>query len=312
MEQILPLYGLTLKRNEYFVIWRDTNLEGKNEFSDFLKERKMFIYKQAKMNAFFESNTERALEIINRKKYNKIIIISSCGKDKSGLKFIEIARKILGFNVMVLFFSADPSHLQWIQRLPNALYTNNAIFYEKYILNYNRQGLLNLKNEVEKNYSKYGIHLNFTNDFLEFPNYAKDKTYNDLVFENICPYFRRVVIKSKANKKALFVDEKGNISFEPYEGINVEVLIWYVTLNNGEITLFSNKNYLDVDKNNGKVKGFPYMVRWNYDEIYQKYFIYFKNKDKVLTINGNQALINPENLNRENQLFTFTDIINKS
>ena len=312
MEQILPLYGLTLKRNEYFVIWRDTNLEGKNEFSDFLKERKMFIYKQAKMNAFFESNTERALEIINRKKYNKIIIISSCGKDKSGLKFIEIARKILGFNVMVLFFSADPSHLQWIQRLPNALYTNNAIFYEKYILNYNRQGLLNLKNEVEKNYSKYGIHLNFTDDFLKFPNYAKDKTYNDLVFENICPYFRRVLIKKKENKKALFVDEKGNISFKPYEGINVEELIWYVTLNNGEITLFSNKNYLDVDKNNGKVKGFPYMVRWNYEEIYQKYFIYFKNKDKVLTINGNQALIYPENLNRENQLFTFTDIINKS
>ena len=76
--------------------------------------------------------------------------------------------------------------------------------------------------------------------------------------------------------------------------------------------MFSNKNYLDVDKNNGKVKGFPYMVRWNYEEKYQKYFIYFKNKDKVLTINGNQALINPENLNRENQLFTFTDIINKS
>ena len=59
--QILPLYGLTFKRNEYFVIWRDPHFKGDNEFSNYLKERKLFIYETAKMNAYFESNTEKAL-----------------------------------------------------------------------------------------------------------------------------------------------------------------------------------------------------------------------------------------------------------
>ena len=41
MEQILPLYGLTLKRNEYLVIWRDPCFDKKNEWDKFLEERKI-------------------------------------------------------------------------------------------------------------------------------------------------------------------------------------------------------------------------------------------------------------------------------
>ena len=41
MYQILPLYGLTLKRNEYFVVWRDPHFSGKNEFNEYLKKAKM-------------------------------------------------------------------------------------------------------------------------------------------------------------------------------------------------------------------------------------------------------------------------------
>ena len=122
--QILPLYGLTFKRNEYFVIWRDPHFKGDNEFSNYLKERKLFIYETAKMNAYFESNTEKALEIIKRKKFNKIILISNIGLDLGGKKFVEVARKILGFNVMVLFFSANRNHFSWLKEFPNALYTD--------------------------------------------------------------------------------------------------------------------------------------------------------------------------------------------
>jgi len=94
------------------------------------------------MNAYFEDSLEKALEIIKRTKYNKIILISNIGLDKSGKKFIEVARKILGFNVIVLFFSGNSSHFSWLQSFPNALYTNNASFYKDFILNYNEKGLL--------------------------------------------------------------------------------------------------------------------------------------------------------------------------
>ena len=51
-DQMLPLYGLTLKRNEYFVIWRDPGFTFENEHSEYLRERRRFIFKQAKMNGF--------------------------------------------------------------------------------------------------------------------------------------------------------------------------------------------------------------------------------------------------------------------
>ena len=55
-EQILPLYCLTFKRNEYLILWKDPNFVYENN----LKEQKLFIYDLAKMNVYFETNTERA------------------------------------------------------------------------------------------------------------------------------------------------------------------------------------------------------------------------------------------------------------
>ena len=112
MCQILPLYGLTLERNEYCVIWRDHNFLGHNKISNFLVDAKLFLNKNVNLNVFIESRIEKALELIRRKKYNKIILISDVGLDLSGKKFVEIARKILGFDVMVLFFSTSKNNLQ--------------------------------------------------------------------------------------------------------------------------------------------------------------------------------------------------------
>lgn len=305
-KQILPLYGITLKRNEYFVIWSDPNFKGKNHYSDYLKDRKMFIYKEAKMNVFFESSTEKALELIRTKKHNKIILISSIGKSLAGKKFIEIARKILGFNVMVLFFSGNRDHLSWIENFPNALYTDNDDFYEKYIKNYNKEGLLKLKKEIE---DYYDIHLKFTKDFLDFPNFAVNKRYDELYFEEKCPYFRKVIIKSKKNKKALYMDEKGIPKFVSLGEKENEDIIWYVTIIDGEITLFSKGFYLDMNEKNKKIKSFEYMVSWKYEEIFSKYFIYFKDKNNVLTIDGDNALIKKENAEKNNQLFVLVDIL---
>ena len=88
MDQILPLYGLTFKRNEFIVVWRDPHFKGQNDYSDYLKERQLFIYEYAKMNVYLTGSTEEALDIIKRKKYNKIILISNIGLDLGGKKFV--------------------------------------------------------------------------------------------------------------------------------------------------------------------------------------------------------------------------------
>jgi hypothetical protein len=307
MEQILPLYGLTLKRNEYLVIWRDPCFDKKNEWDYYLEERKMFIYKESKMNAFFVGTIEKGLEIILRKRYNKIILISNIGLDLSGKKFVEVARKILGFNVMVLFFSKNKDNFECLKKFPNALFTNKNNFYEKYVTKYNKKGLNELKKEVEK---KYKIKLNFTDDFMKFPNFNEKGKYKNLIFNEINENFRRVMIISIFETKALYMND-GKVSFKSYEGLEASPFIWYITIIDNEITLYSNEFYLDADKNERIVKGFPYMKRWKCEFKANNYSIYFEDKNNMLTIDGDNALLRNENENQNNQLFNFIDIQKK-
>jgi hypothetical protein len=310
MDQILPLYGLKFKRNEYFVIWRDNHFKGDNDYSDYLKERKLFIYEIAKMNAYFESSLEKALEIIKRKKSNKIILISNIGLDKAGKKFVEVARKILGFNVMVLFFSANPDHFSWLQEFPNALYTSNEDFYQKYILNYNEKGLLDLKKEVEE---CYDINLKFEDNFLKFPKFVNFAEYNEIKFNEKSPNFKKVTIKNSKTKSILCMDDNRKPCFKSNSDLDVKKYIWYVTLMNGEITLYSNDSYLGGNIDSKKATGEEFMQRFKYEEIknnkYTEYLIYYNDKNNVLTVSGNQAILQSVSNNNEYQKFKLIEEI---
>ena len=308
LSQILPLYGLTFKRNEYFVIWRDPNFATKNNYTNFLTECKLFIYKYAKMNVFFESSTEKALEIIKRKQYNKIILISSIGLDLSGKKFVEIARQILGFNVVVLFVSANQNHLKWIQNFPNALYGTDASIYKEYILNYNPNGLLNLKNKIE---NAYKINLPFLNDFFQFPNFKNSGRFDNLIFGAPNPNFKKVIILNAQNKCVLCMekDKKRSIGFKPVNGLDISQYEWYITMIGNEITLFSNGSYLGVDINQKLVKGEEFMQRFAFEMKNNfEFLIYYQNKSNVLTVYGNYPRIEMENYSL-NQVFRLIEQI---
>ena len=74
-----------------------------------------------------------ALELIKRKKYNKIILISNSGTDLSGKQFVTEARKIIRNDVITLFLCYNIEHLKQIKNFINALFSNELEFYEKYL-----------------------------------------------------------------------------------------------------------------------------------------------------------------------------------
>ena len=307
MEQILPLYGLTFKRNEYFVIWRDNHFKGDNDYSEFLKVRKLFIYEYAKMNAYFESSLERALEIIKRKRNNKIILISNIGLDLAGKKFVEVARKILGFNVMVLFFSANRNHLKWLKDFPNALYTSHEDFYKKYIMNYNKQGLLDLKKEVE---ARNKINLKFEGNFLEFPHFVNNEEYNKIRFDEKSEYFKRVTIRNVETDSILCMEKDRTVSFKRNQQLDISQYNWYVTLMDGEITLYSNESYLGANINTKEPTGEEFMKTFKYEKIKaNEYLIYYNDKNNVLTVSGNKAILQGESYNKKYQKFKMIEEI---
>ena len=188
--QILPFMSFKLKRDEYCIIWRDTNFSPNpvynNEFDDifknFLKERMEYINKMAKYNVYCCETTEEALNLIKRKKYNKIILISNIGSDLGGKKFIEEARKIIKNEVVVLFNAYSIYHLDWVKNYKNALFSNIPKFYEQYLDCFydktedeSKTAIKDLKNCIE-NY--YDVKFNFDEKFLDYP-YTKNNNYKE-------------------------------------------------------------------------------------------------------------------------------------
>jgi hypothetical protein len=191
--QICPFIGAKLKRKEYCVIWRDNNFSSKpvynNEYDEifkkFLTERLEYIEEYAEQNIYPCETTKEALDLIKRKKYNKIILISNVGTDLGGKEFINEARKILGNDVLALFLAYNTGHLDWIKNYKNTLFSNEASFYEEYLKCFSekcydkRSEILKLKTKIE-NY--YNVNFNFDDKFLDFPNYKCEGEFSDLTF----------------------------------------------------------------------------------------------------------------------------------
>ena len=194
LDQICPFMSSKLERNEYCVIWRDNNFSEKpvykNKFDlifkKLLNERIKYINQVAKYNIYPCETSEEALKLVERKKYNKIILISNIGTDLGGKDFITKARKIIGNDVIILFLAYNIAHLKWIKDFKNALFSNGPQFYEEYLeyFSYNGRTEEKIKFLIEKMEKHYKFKFNFDDNFLEFPNYKESGKYSDLSFNN--------------------------------------------------------------------------------------------------------------------------------
>ena len=306
-EQVLPLFNLDFKINESLIIWRDPTINENKSNAKVFNVSKMYINQFLRINAYFKDSIENALELIKRKKLNKIILISNIGLDLSGKKLMEIARKILDFPVIILFFSQNLMHLKWIQEEKNILFTSDTNFYKKYILNYNEKDLIELKKEIENNFK---IKLQFTRDYLKFPKFIGNRKFKDIIFDEIIPNFKKVIIKNIKNQNILIMDEKGDISFKPNGNVDNAnySYFWYVTINENEITLYKDQFYLGIDIKNKKIVRDQYMKILNYQLCAKYYLIYKQTKDWILTDNKNEAVVDKKNERQYDQLFSFIEI----
>jgi len=192
LDQICPFISAKLKRSEFCVIWRDNNFSinpvYNNKFDEifknFLNERIKYIKQMAKYNIYPCETSEEALKLVERKKYNKIILISNVGKDREGKKFVDKARKIIGNNVIALFLAYNIAHLKWIKYYKNALFSNDPLFYEEYLQCFNEKYFIKNKLEslIDKMEEHYKVKFNFDDKYLDYPQFKYDGNYSDLSF----------------------------------------------------------------------------------------------------------------------------------
>ena len=176
--QILPLYSITLKRNEYYFLWKDYHFTHQTGFTAHALHVKNIAKQLLGINVYGVGEIDEALEIIKRKKYNKVIIMSNVGNDiEKAKQFIKDIRDILKFNVIIMFFTSRRSHLEWIKEIPNILFTTKDSLFKKYILNFNENGLNDLKKEIEE---EYDVKLDKFEADLSYPLYKEDGDYKDI------------------------------------------------------------------------------------------------------------------------------------
>ena len=100
---------------------------------------------------------------------------------------------LIGNDIVVLFLAYNINHLKWVKNYKNALFSNDPDFYEEYLqcfssFNDNEDysdedimdNILTLKDKME---SYYNVRFNFTNDFLNYPNFKDSGKYSDLRFD---------------------------------------------------------------------------------------------------------------------------------
>ena len=198
--QILPLYCITMKRIEYLVIWRDYNFNSKNPnpnnyskkifdaIKTFHKNIKRAIVTELGSKIYFVNTTEEALELIEIKKYNKIIIITNGYNDAE--KFINKARKIIGANSIVGVSVYDiEKHYSWIKNMENTILLNGIDYHLKFfksIINNNIKDLYDLRKEIIRDYRKTvgDFNLREFNDYLlNFPNFKAQGNFGELTIK---------------------------------------------------------------------------------------------------------------------------------
>ena len=192
LDQICPFMSVKLKRDEYCIIWRDDNFskdpvffnEYDQKFKDYLKKLIKYIQQSAKLNVYPCKTTDEALALVNRKKYNKIILISNGGGNTlSGRDFINKARYIIGNNVIALISAYSSDHLKWIKDYPNTLFSNQAELTEEFLESFaHPTPKLKILELAQKLSQIYKIKFNLDANFLYFPLYKDQGQYSDLTF----------------------------------------------------------------------------------------------------------------------------------
>ena len=210
-DQILPLYCVTMKRIEYLVIWRDYNFaeNNPNNYSDnifkIIKEFHNNIKRKITLDfdsiIYYIKTTKEALNLIEIKKFNKIIIITNANNDAR--EFINKVRNIIGENTIVGVSVYDiKKHISWIKDMENTIVLNGIEYHEKFfksIMNNSIEDLKNLREEIIKDFSKTipNFSLRELNEnALHFPNFKNEGQFGNLTNIN------NIKIESEINESS--------------------------------------------------------------------------------------------------------------
>ena len=148
--QLIPIGSFTIKRPEYCIILNHN-------------DKKLLSNKNMKVNVYSSDSIEKGLEFVEKKKFNKIKLITN------NKKFIEETRKIIKSNFICLVFSnIIINNIEWSSKMENVLFTNDENDFHEFVeLKMTNENILNFSQKLENKFQKK-FNLN-KNDLFKFP-----------------------------------------------------------------------------------------------------------------------------------------------
>ena len=153
---------------------------------EFHRKIKTVISNELNSKVYYTITTDEALYLINRKKYNKIIIVTN--GSNQGKEFILKARKIIGGNTIAAVSAYDVErHIKWVKDMKNVILLNGEDFHIKFFKSAINEDI-NLLNQLRieiinyyKSISNFKLK-EFNKDLFNFPNFKNEGKFEDLKF----------------------------------------------------------------------------------------------------------------------------------
>ena len=266
---------IKFKRNKFYILWRDSNYikitknNQENPYYYDLKDWEEFCINN-NIFAHFVSSTEEALQFLKNRLSNNIIFITNIAKNLPGKRYVEIIRKIYGFDIIVLFFSSkNKEHYKWIKDFPNCLYEFDENIIKEYILKYNKEDLIKLRKKNMKEIS--GLKLKkFSDDFFDYSKIENKLKVPNTKYKIYCEKIDKYICMNSEGKIE-FVNDNNDCS-------------WDIIFLDNTVTFYSKGFYLKDE--DGTIKGDIYTFVWNYEKINDLYHFINPYNKKILFIDN--------------------------
>ena len=167
-------------RKDHYILWKDENINNQENVK-LLKE----MNKTMEVNLYSKDNADDALDIIRKKKYAAVKLITNEGPNLSGRDLIIKAREAVGSNFVCLVFAQSEKHLEWISKMENVLFTNDLndlLIFTSLKMHIN--DVLAFVKELSVKYEKYGYRFRINEkELLHFPICEQNSDYYKSYYE---------------------------------------------------------------------------------------------------------------------------------
>ncbi|KAK8847795.1 hypothetical protein M9Y10_018827 [Tritrichomonas musculus] len=102
------------------------NTEKLQFFDEFSKKKK-------DVDVYRKTNVDDAVDVIRANRVTAVKLIANAGLNLSGKDLILQARQITGTNFVCLVFSGSLSHMEWVSKMENVLFTSEFDDFKEFI-----------------------------------------------------------------------------------------------------------------------------------------------------------------------------------